>query len=396
MLDIPRMHDFDLAGERVLVREDFNVPLRDGAVSSDARIRAALPTLHTALDAGAGVLVMSHLGRPQEGEAGAAQARFSLAPVARRLGELMGRKVPLAKDWLDGVEAAPGTLTLLENVRFVPGEKANDPVLAARMAALCDTYVMDAFAAAHRIQASTCGVAQHAARACAGPLLSAELEALEQALFEPARPVIAVVGGAKISAKLRVLETLAQQADCLAVGGGIANTFLQAAGFAVGDSLYEPELVETARALLEQIDIPLPEDVVVAAGAGAQSVSSVRAAAEVAEGESIFDIGPASAAQLAEIVRGAGTVIWSGPLGMFEDPRFAAGTAVLAQAVADCSGYTLAGGGDTLAAVEKYGVAEDISYLSTGGSAFLEYLGRGTLPAVAALHDRTGAGFTGG
>ncbi len=390
MGDLPLMQDFDLAGRRVLIREDFNVPMQGGKIRSDARIRAALPTLRAALEAGAGVLIMSHLGRPKENAAGEERARFSLAPVARRLGDLMDCQVSLVENGWDGVQAVPGTLTLLENVRFLPGESANSPALAARMAALCDIYVMDAFAVAHRAHASTCGVAEYAPQACAGLLLAAELEALGRALFEPPRPVVAVVGGAKVSTKLRVLESLAKKADRLAVGGGIANTFLHAKGFAVGHSLCEPTLAGAARSLSEQIDVLLPEDVLTAADAGAQSAVSLRPVAEVPETESIFDIGPASAARLAEAVRGAGTLIWSGPVGMFEDPRFTAGTAALAQAVADCPGYTLAGGGDTLAAVEKYGVAEQISYLSTGGGAFLECLEGRILPAVAALESRVG------
>ena len=383
--NLPLMQDADLAGKRVLIREDFNVPMEGGEIRSDARMRAALPTLRASLDAGAGVLVMSHLGRPKEGATGQERARFSLAPVARHLGFLLGCEVPLVEDWSGGVKVEPGTLALLENVRFLPGECANDPALSARMAALCDVYVMDAFAAAHRAHASTCGVAEYASQSCAGPLLAAELEALGQALSEPARPVVAVVGGAKVSTKIRVLAFLAEKVDQLVVGGGIANTFLLAAGFLVGRSLCEPDLAGQARSILERVEIPLPKDVLTAADAGAKSAALLRPVTEVAETESIFDIGPASAAQLAEIVRSAGTVIWNGPVGMFEDPRFEAGTAALAQAIADCPGYTLAGGGDTLAAVEKFGVAEKISYLSTGGGAFLECLEGRTLPAVAAL-----------
>ncbi|MGB5132272.1 MAG: phosphoglycerate kinase [Steroidobacteraceae bacterium] len=388
-----RMSDLGLAGKRVLIREDLNVPVADGQVTSDARIRAALPTLRLALGQGARVLVMSHLGRPKEGVKDPA---LGLAPVAARLSELLGKPVRLAGDWLDGVEAAPGEIVLLENVRFNKGEKADDEALARRMAALCDVFVMDAFGTAHRAEASTHGVARFAPVACAGPLLVNELEALERALHEPARPLVAVVGGSKVSTKLTVLENLIEKVDQLVVGGGIANTFLAAEGMPVGKSLHEPEMLDVARRLLARsrergVDIPIPVDVVVAREMSATAAADVKPVSEVGNDEMILDIGPDTAARIAAIVMRAGTVIWNGPLGVFEFDQFGEGTKVLAQAIARSRAFSLAGGGDTLAAIEKYGVAADISYISTGGGAFLEFVEGRTLPAVAMLEQRAAA-----
>jgi phosphoglycerate kinase len=389
-VNVIRMSDLDLAGKRVLIREDFNVPVAGGQVTSDARIRAALPTLHLAVDRGARVLVMSHLGRPKEGLRDPAQ---SLAPVAARLAELLGRPVRLVGDWLDGVEAAPGEILLLENVRFNKGEKSDDESLARRMAALCDVFVMDAFGTAHRAEASTHGVARFAPVACAGPLLVGELEALERALGKPARPLVAVVGGSKVSTKLSVLENLIGKVDQLVVGGGIANTFLAAVGMPVGKSLYEPDMVDVARRLLARsrergVDIPIPTDVVVASELSAAAEADVKAASDVGAGDMILDVGPDTAELIAKIVSAAGTVIWNGPLGVFEFDQFGEGTRVLAQAIARSKAFSIAGGGDTLAAIEKYGLAEDISYISTGGGAFLEFVEGRTLPAVAVLEQR--------
>lgn len=390
MEKVLRMADLDLTGKRVLIREDLNVPVHDGVVTSDARIRAALPSLQLALSRGAAVLVISHLGRPKEGEYDPA---LSLEPVAERLSELLGRRVPLVRDWLDGVEVAAGELVLLENVRFNPGEKKDDPSLARRMAALCDVYVMDAFGTAHRAEASTHGVARYAPVACAGPLLVNELVALETALEKPKRPMVAIVAGSKVSTKLTVLETLLAKVDQLIVGGGIANTFLAAAGLPIGKSLHEPDMVDIARRLLEQshqrgVDIPLPTDVVVATEFAANAEADVKAASAVEAGEMILDIGPDTAERLAGMIAKAGTVIWNGPVGVFEFDQFGEGTRVLAQAIARSAAFSLAGGGDTLAAIEKYGVEDDMSYISTGGGAFLEFVEGKTLPAVAALQDR--------
>jgi phosphoglycerate kinase len=389
-VNLLRMSDLDLAGKRVLIREDLNVPVADGQVTSDARIRAAVPTLRLAIERGARVLVMSHLGRPREGVRDPA---LSLAPVAARLSELLGRTVRLADDWLDGVEAAPGEVVLLENVRFNKGEKGDDEALARRMAALCDVFVMDAFGTAHRAEASTHGVARFAAVACAGPLLVKELEALETALEKPARPLVAVVGGSKVSTKLSVLEKLIEKVDQLVVGGGIANTFLAATGMPVGKSLHEPEMIDVARRLLMRsrergVGIPVPVDVVVASEISAAAKANIKPVSEVGNGDMILDIGPDTAGQIAQIVVNAGTVIWNGPLGVFEFDQFGEGTRVLAQAIARSKAFSIAGGGDTLAAIEKYDVGGDISYISTGGGAFLEFVEGRTLPAVAILEHR--------
>lgn len=383
------MQDQELGGKRVLIREDLNVPLKDGQVTSDTRIRAALPTIRAARDAGAAVIVMSHLGRPKEGQYDPA---FSLAPVADYISELLGSPVALAKDWLDGVNVAAGDVVLCENVRFNVGEKANDDALARRMAALCDIYVMDAFGTAHRAQASTHGVGMHAPVACAGPLLVAELEALGRALQDPARPVVAIVGGSKVSTKLTVLKTLAERVDQLIVGGGIANTFIAAAGHNVGQSLCEPDLVPDAQALMREVpgraQIPVPADVVVALEVSPSAPASQRGIAEVNDDELILDIGPRTAEQYAAILAQAGTIVWNGPVGVFEIDQFGAGTRRVAEAVADSEAFSIAGGGDTLAALEKYGLTERVSYISTGGGAFLEFLEGKTLPAVAMLESR--------
>ncbi len=383
------MTDLDLAGKRVLIREDLNVPVADGVVTSDARIVAAVPTIEAALAAGAAVMVVSHLGRPVEGEP---DPRFSLAPVARRLGELLGRDVSLAEDWIDGVDVSPGQLVLLENVRFLAGEKQCDAELSRKMAALCDVFVMDAFGTAHRAQASTYGVAEHAPVACAGPLLARELEALGQAMNDPARPVVAIVGGSKVSTKLTVLEALAEKVDTLIVGGGIANTFIAAAGHEIGKSLAEADMVDIANRLRTgdegRAAIPVPEDVVVADEFSADATATTRDVAAIEAGEMVLDIGPRTAAAFAETIRNAGTVIWNGPVGVFEFDNFADGTRVVADAIAESPAFSVAGGGDTLAAIDKFGVRERISYISTGGGAFLEFVEGKTLPAVAMLERR--------
>ncbi len=389
-MPIIKMTDLDLRGKRVLIREDLNVPLADGKVTSDTRIRAALPTIQHALDKGAKVMVMSHLGRPKEGEFDEA---FSLAPVAKRLSELLGVKVRLERDWLDGVVIADGEVVLCENVRFNAGEKKNDPALSKRMADLCDIFVMDAFGTAHRAQASTCGVGEIAPIACAGPLLAAELDALSRALESPKRPLVAIVAGSKVSSKLTVLESLSTVVDQLIVGGGIANTFIAAAGHNIGNSLHEPDLIAEAKRLMAQAkarggDIPLPTDVVIAEEFSASAEADIRKVDGVADGEMILDIGPDTAEMYAEILKTAGTIVWNGPVGVFEFDQFGEGTRVLAQAIAESPAYSIAGGGDTLAAVEKYAVADRISYISTGGGAFLEFLEGKTLPAVAMLEQR--------
>ncbi len=389
-MNIIKMTDLDLAGKRVLVREDLNVPIADGKVTSDVRIRASLPTIRHAMDKGAKVMLMSHLGRPEEG---AYDEEFSLAPVADRLTELLGVKVRLEKNWLDGIELADGEIVLCENVRFNKGEKKNDETLSRRMAALCDVYVMDAFGTAHRAQASTHGVAKYAPVACAGPLLAGELDALGRALENPARPLIAIVGGSKVSTKLMVLESLSQVVDQLIVGGGIANTFIAAAGHGVGRSLHEPDLVAEARRLTDAAksrgaDIPVPSDVVVATEFSAQAEADVKPVNQVGDDEMVLDIGPDTAETFAKYLRNAGTIVWNGPVGVFEFDQFGEGTKALAQAIADSPAFSIAGGGDTLAAVDKYGVAERISYISTGGGAFLEFLEGKKLPAVAILEER--------
>jgi phosphoglycerate kinase len=389
-MTVLRMTDLDLRDKRVLIREDLNVPVEHGTITSDARIRAAVPTLRAAADAGARVIVLSHLGRPKEGTFSAAD---SLAPVAVRLGELLGRPVRLQRDWLDGVECAPGEVVLCENVRFNAGEKKDDEALARRMAALCDIFVMDAFGTAHRAEASTHGVARFAPVACAGPLLVGELDALSRALAHPARPLVAIVAGSKVSTKLTVLESLLGKVDKLIVGGGIANTFLAATGAPVGKSLHEPEMLDTARALLRQAaargaEIPLPTDVVVAEAFSPSAAAVVRPAGEVRAQELILDIGPETAARFAGLLAGAGTILWNGPVGVFEFDQFGGGTRTLAEAIAASPAFSLAGGGDTLAAIEKYGVSQGISCISTGGGAFLEFVEGKTLPAVAMLEAR--------
>jgi phosphoglycerate kinase len=388
---IARMTEVDLAGRRVLIREDLNVPVKDGRVTGDARIRASLPTLRHALDAGARVMVLSHLGRPEEGRY---EATYSLAPVADRLSELLERPVRLQRDWLDGLEVEPGELVLCENVRFNVGEKADDAALAERMAALCDVFVMDAFGTAHRAQASTHGVALRAPIACAGPLLAAELDALTRALAEPARPVVAVVGGSKVSTKLELLENLCRRVDRLIVGGGIANTFIAAAGQPVGASLYEPDLLDVARRLASsaQCEIPIPVDVVVGPELSETAPATVKPVDQVADGELILDVGPQTAARYAGLLADAGTVVWNGPVGVFEIEQFAGGTRALAEAIAASGAFSIAGGGDTVAAIERFAVAGGISYISTGGGAFLEFLEGKTLPAVAALERRAAGG----
>jgi phosphoglycerate kinase len=383
------MSDLDLAGKRVLIREDLNVPVSGGRVTSDARIRAALPTIQQALKSNAAVMLMSHLGRPKEG---VADAEFSLQPVAAALSALLGREVPLIENWIDGVDVAPGQVVLLENVRFLEGEKSCDDRLSRRMANLCDVFVMDAFGTAHRAQASTYGVARFAPVACAGPLLSAELDALGKALKEPARPVVAIVGGSKVSTKLTVLDALAGIVDELIVGGGIANTFIAAAGHRVGKSLFEAEMLDQATALAanenDRARIPAPVDVVVAKEFAASAKGEVRPIDGVLDDELILDIGPESAAQFADILSRAGTIIWNGPVGVFEFDQFGEGTRVIAEAIAKSDAFSVAGGGDTLAAIDKYGVADDISYISTGGGAFLEFVEGKKLPAVAILEER--------
>ncbi len=388
MPEVLRMTDQDLRGRRVLIREDLNVPVKDGRVTSDARIQAVLPTLRQALEAGAAVLVCSHLGRPDEGENARSQPQNSLAPVAARLSELLGREVPLVDDWLDGVEINAGEIKLLENVRFNKGEKKDDEGLARKMAALCDVFVMDAFGTAHRAQASTHGVARFATIACAGPLLVAELDALGKALQAPKRPLIAIVGGAKVSSKLSVLERLAEVADQVIVGGGIANTFIQAAGYEVGASLVETELLDEARRLAKSGSFPLPLDVTVADRFAEDAEAKVKAVSDVGAEEMILDIGPETAAAYADQLAAAGTIIWNGPVGVFEFANFAAGTRALAEAIAASPAFSLAGGGDTLAAIDQFGISDRISYISTGGGAFLEFVEGKTLPAVAILEQR--------
>ncbi|MEH6515520.1 MAG: phosphoglycerate kinase [Halioglobus sp.] len=384
-LNVKLMSNLDLAGKRVLIREDLNVPLKNGAVSSDARIRATLPTINAALAAGAQVILMSHLGRPVEGEFDAA---FSLAPVADHLAGLLDKNVSLVSDWRSGVELSSGEVALLENVRFNIGEKADDEALAKEYAALCDIFVMDAFGTAHRAQASTHGVAQHAPVACAGPLLAGELSALELALSNPARPMVAIVGGSKVSTKLTVLETLADKVDQLVVGGGIANTFLAAAGLPVGKSLCEHDLLPAAQALMAKTSIPLPVDVVTGKEFSETAEATLKNADAVESDDMIFDIGPQASADIAKVLMNAGTILWNGPVGVFEFDQFAGGTEALSRAIAESDAFSLAGGGDTLAAIDKFGITDKISYISTGGGAFLEYVEGKTLPAVAMLQQR--------
>jgi phosphoglycerate kinase len=393
-MKVLRMSDLDLRGKRVLIREDLNVPVQNGAVSSDARIRAALPTLRQAQEAGARVFVLSHLGRPEEG---VYDAQYSLGPVAARLSELLGKPVPLRKEWLSGIDCAPGEAVLCENVRFNKGEKKDVEGLARSMAALCDVFVMDAFGTAHRAEASTHGVARFAPVACAGPLLVGELEALERALEKPARPLAAIVAGSKVSTKLTVLEALLAKVDRLFVGGGIANTFLAASGINVGKSLHEAEMLDIARRLMAQArargaEIPLPSDVVVAKELAATAHADIRSIHDVGPGEMILDIGPDTAERFGAWLQSAGTIIWNGPVGVFEYDQFGEGTRAIATAIARSKAFSLAGGGDTLAAIEKYGVEDGISYISTGGGAFLEFVEGKTLPAVAILEERAAAG----
>jgi len=379
-----------MAGKRVLIREDLNVPIKDGVVTSDARIRAAIPTIQAALNAKAHVLVMSHLGRPEEGKFA---EEFSLAPVAKRLTQLLGVPVALKRDWLDGVQVGAGEVALLENVRFNKGEKKDSDELARKMAALCDIFVMDAFGTAHRAEASTHGVAKYAKIACAGPLLVSELSALETALEKPARPLLAIVAGSKVSTKLTVLESLLTKCDQLIVGGGITNTFLAALGYNVGKSLHEPNMLDICKRLLEQakargIVIPMPTDVVVATEFSAKAEADVKPVGKVAANEMILDIGPDSAEEMSKLIATAGTVLWNGPVGVFEFEQFGEGTRTLANAIARSKAFSLAGGGDTLAAIEKYGIEDSISYISTGGGAFLEFVEGKKLPAVDILEQR--------
>ncbi|WP_110684827.1 phosphoglycerate kinase [Salinicola aestuarinus] len=382
-MTVSKMTELDLSGKRVLIREDLNVPVKDGKVTSDARIRACLPTIRAALDAGARVLLMSHLGRPTEGEPA---DEFTLAPVAEHLATLLGQPVRLEKDYLDGnVDVSDGDVVLLENVRYNSGEKKDDEALAKTYAKLCDVFVMDAFGTAHRAQASTHGVARFADKACAGPLLAGELEALEKALSAPARPMAAIVGGSKVSTKLDVLEALSQKCDQLIVGGGIANTFIAAAGHNVGKSLYEADLVDKAKELMGRVKIPLPTDVVVATEFSESAEATVKPVDQVNDDEMILDIGPETAQHLASLLKTAGTILWNGPVGVFEIDQFGKGTETISRAIAESPAFSIAGGGDTLAAIDKYGIDEEVSYISTGGGAFLEYVEGKTLPAVAAL-----------
>jgi len=389
------MEQIDLAGKRVLIREDLNVGIEGGEIVNDTRIRAALPTLRLALDAGAQVLVMSHLGRPEEGQPIDTQLEYSLQPVADRLALLLDCEVQLNRDYLtnpQGLSAKAGSVILLENVRVNKGEIKDDPALAQRYADLCDVFVMDAFGTAHRAQASTHGVARLAPIACAGPLLASELDALHRSLEQPERPMLAIVGGAKVSSKLEVLQNLATKVDNLIVGGGIANTFLAAAGFKVGKSLYEPELVPVAAALMQKTHIPMPTDVVVAKTFAADASAEVKPVDNLDEDDMILDIGPATAQAFAEIVDGMKTIIWNGPLGVFEFEPFAAGTETIARAIARNQGFSIAGGGETIAAIDKFGITAAVSYISTGGGAFLEYVQGTILPAVQILEQRASEG----
>ncbi len=384
-MNVRKMTDLALAGKRVLIREDLNVPVKQGSVTSDARIRACLPTIEAARDAGAKVLLMSHLGRPSEGEPA---DEFSLAPVATHLGKLLGQPVRLVDDYLGTpVEVADGEVVLLENVRYNRGEKKDDEALARAYAKLCDIYVMDAFGTAHRAQASTHGVARFAADACAGPLLARELEALEKALATPARPMVAIVGGSKVSTKLEVLNALSEKCDQLIVGGGIANTFIAAAGHNVGKSLHEADLVDQAKALMAKVEIPLPSDVVVATEFSESAEAVVRPVDQVRDDEMILDIGPETASRFGALLKDAGTILWNGPVGVFEIDQFGKGTEALSKAIAESNGFSIAGGGDTLAAIDKYAIEDKVSYISTGGGAFLEYVEGKQLPAVVALED---------
>ena len=389
-MSVIKMTDLDLKGKRVLIREDLNVPVKGGIVTSDARIRASMPTIEQAMKAGAKTMLMSHLGRPEEG---VYDEKYSLAPVAAHLSGLLGKEVRLVKDWLDGVELADGEVVICENVRFNKGEGKNDDALSKKMAAICDVYVMDAFGTAHRAQASTHGVAKYAQVACAGPLLAAELDALGKALDKPARPMVAIVGGSKVSTKLTVLDSLSRIVDQLIVGGGIANTFIAAAGYNVGKSLYEPDLIDEAKKLTAAAksrggDIPIPTDVVCGKVFAEDAEATLKNVSDVVDDDMIFDIGPTSAAALTEIIKKAGTIVWNGPVGVFEFDQFGEGTKAISMAIAESPAFSIAGGGDTLAAVAKYNIADKVSYISTGGGAFLEFLEGKKLPAVAILEER--------
>ncbi|MEM0909877.1 MAG: phosphoglycerate kinase [Pseudomonadota bacterium] len=388
-MPIQSMHELNLSNKRVLIRQDLNVPISDGQITSDARLKASIPSINKALEMGAAVILMSHLGRPTEGQY---EEKFSLKPVANYLSENLDVKVNFVADYLGEapLKAEVGEVTLLENVRFNSGEKKDNETLAKQYASLCDVFVMDAFGTAHRAQASTHGVAKFSSQACAGPLLSAELDALGKALENPARPLVAIVGGSKVSTKLTVLETLSSKVDQLIVGGGIANTFIAAKGNTVGKSLYEADLIDQANTLMQQAqdaggEIPVPVDVVVGKAFDENTPATTKAVEDVAHDDMIFDVGPATAKQLADILNSAGTIVWNGPVGVFEFDQFAKGTEILSNAIADSDAFSIAGGGDTLAAVDKYGIAEKLSYISTGGGAFLEFLEGKTLPAVAVL-----------
>ena len=390
-MTILNMVDQDLAGKRIMIREDLNVPINDGLVTSDARIRAAIPTIQFAIDAGASVLLLSHLGRPNEGEF---EQRFSLEPVADHLSSLLGRPVRLEKSWLDGVQIEAGEVVLCENVRFNEGEKTNNTDLAKKMAKLCDVFVMDAFGTAHRAHASTYGVGVHAPMACAGPLLAGELKALGQALNNPVRPMAAIVGGSKVSTKLTVLESLIQKVDQLIPGGGIANTFIAAAGFSVGQSLVETDLIGQAKKMMDNAvaggrEIPVPTDVVVGKMFSADAKAITKSVSDIADDDMIFDIGPETAKRFAGMMQGAETIVWNGPVGVFEFDQFGEGTRILGEAIGASKAFSIGGGGDTLAAIDKYNISDKISYVSTGGGAFLEFLEGKKLPAVAMLEERS-------
>lgn len=389
-MPIIKMVDLDLSGKRVLIRQDLNVPIKDGKVTSDLRIQASVPTIKKALDAGAAVMVMSHLGRPTEGEFDDAS---SLKPVAEQLSKLLGKPVRLEKDWLNGISIENGEVVLCENVRFNVGEKKNNDELGQKMAALCDVFVMDAFGTAHRAQASTHSVAKFAPIACAGPLLANELDALSKALNQPAQPLVAIVGGSKVSTKLTVLESLSTKVDQLIVGGGIANTFIAAAGYSVGKSLYEEDLIDEAKRLMAAAkasgsDIPVPTDVVCAKEFSDTAIATIKNVEDVEDDDLILDIGPETSKQYAEMLKSAGTIVWNGPVGVFEIDQFANGTKSISEAIANSSAFSIAGGGDTLAAIDKYNIKDKVSYTSTGGGAFLEFLEGNILPAVAILEDR--------
>lgn len=390
-MSIQRMVDLDLSGKRVLIRQDLNVPVKNGKVTSDIRIQASIPTIEKALEAGAAVMLLSHLGRPVEGQYDEAS---SLKPVAERLSTLLGKPVRLEKDWLEGIVIAPGEVVLCENVRFNVGEEKNSDELGKKMAALCDVFVMDAFGTAHRAQASTHSVAKFAPIICAGPLLASELDALGKALETPAKPLVAIVGGSKVSTKLTVLKSLSEKVDQLIVGGGIANTFIAAAGFSVGKSLYEADLIAEAQRLIAAAkqagsDIPIPVDVVCAKEFSETAIATIKRVEDVEADDLILDIGPVTAKQYAELLKSAGTIVWNGPVGVFEIEQFSHGTQTLATAIAESSAFSIAGGGDTLAAIDKYGINDQVTYTSTGGGAFLEFLEGKELPAVAILKSRS-------